>query len=556
MSRGKPGARLGLLAAAALAAAALTLAGCGARFESFPFALAGGTRIDIRETPGMPRDQEGRLAPAAGDSATPVYRLRRAASVARENEAFAVDYTGTLSEARLTIFSDRKKELKSVALPAAGATRIRYLVPLGRGDRIWGFQVSAGPGSSGATSGGWLQLAAAGTSPFIHGFAIEGNVLAVDGSVSVLAASASSVQARISTATRDEMSRGAWQVTIRVEPTAWEGDRELRFTGLGGEVAVFSVSPPLGVDMLEFSRGTIGFLPRDIRATIPVRGLEISRLPQGGAIPADPGMVLAWDRASWRRPDFEVFSWVRLPRVLIFDTASYDVQDALFNRLAFFVEKAGYVGAIPDPESLSHAYNAHDYRAEDLARFFSAAETLGIGLTPEETELRKILVEEGIIRPGDAGYAPGDGAVVSISRSSSPILRDLLITHECFHGVFFSIPGFRDACQAAWQALSDTEKGVWLAFLSSKKYNTGDQYLVTNEFQSYLFQQAREEVKGFQAVTLSRLRSRSAADAGLVSRLRAERPDSFLRSFDALDEALRTAGGPPGGKAIAVRRAR
>ena len=100
------------------------------------------------------------------------------------------------------------------------------------------------------------------------------------------------------------------------------------------------------------------------------------------------------------------------PAVLIFDTASYDVQDGLFKRLAYFVEKAGYRGEIEDPAALAgkHGYNAHDYRAEDLARFFSEAARQGDALTPGEAELEQILLSNDLIRKTAAGFSPGRGS--------------------------------------------------------------------------------------------------------------------------------------------------
>ena len=81
--------------------------------------------------------------------------------------------------------------------------------------------------------------------------------------------------------------------------------------------------------------------------------------------------------------------------------------------------------------------------------------------------------------------------MISISRSSSPILRDLLLTHECFHGAYFSLPAFRDATEKEWASLSSVEQEVWREFLLSRSYNIDDSYLVVNEFQSYLLQQER-----------------------------------------------------------------
>jgi hypothetical protein len=330
------------------------------------------------------------------------------------------------------------------------------------------------------------------------------------------------------------------------------------FTSAEGKTAAFDVGPMHAPPRLDFARGSIGFLPVGIDFTGSLRSVTVSRLPRDAPIPADPGLILSWDRSEWRRPDFEVFSWDRFPRVLIFDTASYDVQDGMFKRLAFYVEKAGHAGAIETPEALSsiHGYNAHDYKADDLARFFSTATDKGIALTPEEGQLLNLLEANGIVTPSGSDFAAGEGSVISFSRSSSAVLRDLLLTHESFHGAFFSLSSFRDATEQEWASLSDVEKEVWLRFLASRGYDTADHYLTVNEFQSYLLQQERKNVPGFQTLTLSRLHASSSRGAALVQRLLASHPDSFIRAFDVLDEALQSAGGPPGGDAASVRLSR
>ena len=90
------------------------------------------------------------------------------------------------------------------------------------------------------------------------------------------------------------------------------------------------------------------------------------------------------------------------------------------------------------------------------------------------------------------------------------------------------------------------EKDVWLDFLSSKAYDANDHYLVVNEFQAYLFQQDRESVEGFQALTISRMKARGGAAASLAERLLSAHPRSFLDAFDALDGKLRAARRPAG----------
>ena len=543
------------LAVALPFAAALMLSGCAARFESFAFSLPGGASVPIRESAPTSRENEGRLEPRAGAKTTPMYTLRRSLTVAADGSAFALAYASELADCTLTLYSDGTTVLRSAALPQSGKAAFRFLVPLARGERLRGFRLSTG------STEGALQLRGAGIQPLIHGFSLKGNEVTLDESVAGISLRPGRLDARISQKMRQSMAWAHWQISLDVAPSAEAAAAEpapgeIAFASPDRAPARYSVDLPAVIAPLAFRPGSLGFVPRDIRAT----GLAVRRclitFPSGpGPIPADPGLILAWDRASWRRPDFELFSWASFPRVLIFDTSDYRVQDRLFKRLAFFVEKAGFAGSIPVWEALAgrHGYNAHDYRAADLARFFTAARAEGVELLTEEQTLQRILLDEGIIAQRGAVFEAGSGAVLSISRSSSAALRELLITHECFHGVYFSLPSFQAACERAWRSLSEVEKRVWRESLTMKGYNTDDPGLLVNEFQSYLFQQPREGVMGFQALTLGRLRARSSEDAALVARFLAERPDSLLASFDGLEADLRAAGGPPGGRAIAVK---
>jgi hypothetical protein len=533
----------------------LILAGCTARFQSFPFVTAAGDRVEIRQSPGRSPEQEAVFAPTAAHLSSPLYTLQHAVNVTGPRQAFGLSYTSSLPDCKLVIFSDRNKVLRSITLPASPGSPIRYLVPLADGDRVWGYQLSA---SGPAAPDQALHLVAAGTGPAVHGFELSAEGLSVDGSVEVLAVGPDGVSARITPATQKEMAQGIWAIKLGLAP-GWQprdAGSSIRFTSADGSEASFSVDQSAAPSEMEFARGSMGFLPQEISSRLPVQELDISFVPADHPIPADPGMILDWDRSTWRSPDFEVFSWDRFPHVLIFDTATYDIQDDLFKRLAYFVEKAGYRGEIENPSALAgrHGYNAHDYRAEDLARFFSEAVQRGIPLTPGEDDLQRILEANDLIRRTAAGFDPGEGAVISISRSSSPVLRRLLLSHESAHGEFFSLPQFRDGVEAVWEALAPVEQAVWKDYLSSKAYDVTDHYLVVNEFQAYLFQQQREDVDGFQSLTLSRMMAGGGQAAVLARRLLAEHPHSFLDSFDALDARLRAAGGPPAGHALAVLR--
>ncbi|QQO11426.1 hypothetical protein JFL75_16940 [Breznakiella homolactica] len=216
------------------------------------------------------------------------------------------------------------------------------------------------------------------------------------------------------------------------------------------------------------------------------------RVFPGEPVIADPGIILYYPESAWRDPRYELFQWDRFPEVIIFDTADYAVQDLLFKRLAFFVEKAGFRGRLaPDSEIAHlHGWNAHDYRAEDLARFFEEARRTGFPLNREERELEQILLERGILLKGrDNGITPGTGAVVSISRQSEGYLRSLFMVHESFHGIFFIKEDFRDFSLDRWERLDPAARRFISAYFDYNRYDTADTYLMMNELMAYCLQQ-------------------------------------------------------------------
>jgi len=212
------------------------------------------------------------------------------------------------------------------------------------------------------------------------------------------------------------------------------------------------------------------------------------------ALPADPQMILNWPQDRWRDSRYELFAWDRFPSVLIMDTRDYAIQSLFFKRLAFFVEKAGFTGVL-QPDSVIgplHGYNAHNYRPESLADFFTAVEQTNFPINEEEQHLRDLLEINGIIRKQDGVWLPGEGGILSISRQASLPLRYLLLAHEAFHGLFFIDSDFR-SFTAALHARQDSRSRDFLetyfAIITSLNYNTNDLYLMQNEFMAYLLQQ-------------------------------------------------------------------
>jgi hypothetical protein len=208
-------------------------------------------------------------------------------------------------------------------------------------------------------------------------------------------------------------------------------------------------------------------------------------------VPADPGIVLSYPQDAWRNERYEVFRWSRFPSILIFDTADYRVQERLFKRLAFFTEKAGYRGRLLSDREMEglHGWNAHDYRAEDLAAFFEAAAQSAFPLSAEERELRAVLLHTGVITQTAAGLQAGQGAVISVSRESSDALRARFMTHEGFHGIFFIDREFRDFSRSRWDVLDLQAKAFLRSYFEYMRYDTAETSLMVNEFMAYCLQQ-------------------------------------------------------------------
>jgi hypothetical protein len=227
--------------------------------------------------------------------------------------------------------------------------------------------------------------------------------------------------------------------------------------------------------------------------------------PFPSPIPLDPALILSYPSSSWRRADYEVFRWDAFPSLLIFDTADYAVQDRLFKRLAFFVEKAGYRGRLAEDWEIAdqHGWNAHDYRAQDLANFFQAARLADFPLLDEERELEALLFDSGVIREEGGRVVPGEGGIISISRESAAYLRSLFMAHEGFHGIFFTDGEFRDFSRRRWEGLSPLARRFILSYFEYQHYDSGDEYLVINEFMAHVLQQPVSRAATYFGETLA-----------------------------------------------------
>jgi hypothetical protein len=176
----------------------------------------------------------------------------------------------------------------------------------------------------------------------------------------------------------------------------------------------------------------------------------------------------------------------------------------MLKRLAFFVEKAGFRGRLsPDSEIAHlHGWNAHNYRAEDLARFYQLARETHFPLLHEERELERILYSTGIIRDTGGKIQPGEGAILSVAREAPEYLRYRFMAHEGFHGLYFNDEDFHTFSRSRWQQFPPAARRFILSYFRFQQYDVADEYLLVNEFMGHILQQPVSQVGRYFGVTL------------------------------------------------------
>lgn len=235
-------------------------------------------------------------------------------------------------------------------------------------------------------------------------------------------------------------------------------------------------------------------------------GLAASAPARGGADPSsDPG-VLALDAEAIvaRRPNS--LALYRTPlnaRVLILDFPDFAAQASAMMRIGLLVEDQ----RAPRDRVLDHGearrlladrgdfdtiYIGHDYRAADLARFFTLAPAAG--LSPEEKQVLRVLIRQRVLRPTRDGFQPIEPAqaVISLAVPSAgnprgEAQRALVLRHERAHGEYFTHAFYRARCHRFWRdVLTEEQRAFLLSRLGEGGYDTGNEDLIVNEMQAYL----------------------------------------------------------------------
>jgi hypothetical protein len=300
-----------------------------------------------------------------------------------------------------------------------------------------------------------------------------------------------------------------------------------------------------------FYTSSIGFIPADITVqqfdtgldmieSIDRKEIVLDGKPSMEPLPADFKQILENDPAQWRYSDWEVYRWESFPGILIIDFQNFNIQSHMLKRLSYFVEKKGYTGKIHSFLRLSGKtdWNAHNYKAKDLAAFFTEAQRSGAILTSAETYLRELLLANGIIEKGDAGYTGGeDKGIVSVSQESASHVRSLLLTHEGYHGLFYAASGLKELVYALWDKLAPEAQEMWVDYLRTAdvwNYDYRNRYLLRNEMLGYMMQQ-KDFAEYFDNMMFPRLLKRIPDKAEHFQ----ETKDTARQAF--LDTALKIA---------------
>jgi len=286
-------------------------------------------------------------------------------------------------------------------------------------------------------------------------------------------------------------------------------------------------------------------------------GLEFNiQYVENEAIATDLETFITWDKEAWRQKEYELFRWDLFPDMLLIDTLSYEIQSAFFKRLAFFTEKKISAGELVDDQFLKplHGWNAHDYRAEDLARFFNKAELDGFSLNEHELLLRELLLESDVLRKTGSRVRPYKGGILSISRESNERLRWLFLTHECYHGLFFSSDEYIARVTEIWNSLAEEEREFWRIFLDMYGYDINDEYLLINEFQAYLMQQNIGLADSYFRGKINWILQLKPYLKRTFDTLLSNHGDTFSRSAEAVENAAYTLTGIRAGDLVLKRK--
>jgi len=185
------------------------------------------------------------------------------------------------------------------------------------------------------------------------------------------------------------------------------------------------------------------------------------------------------------------------PRIFVVLFPDLDSQGAALNRVAALIEKQGLprdrvlddaaldANIRSNGETAATYYYGHNYRGEDLARFFALADRQGIALNPRERWLREQLEQLPTL-----GLGPGDVAFIGVPGLDERVdarMRRAILHHELGHGFFFTHPVFAAHITRVWRyAFTAADRAALTAYLARSGYDPAQEELIVNEAMAYL----------------------------------------------------------------------
>lgn len=281
-------------------------------------------------------------------------------------------------------------------------------------------------------------------------------------------------------------------------------------------------------------------------------------------ITMDPGLIYDFEQSWWRTKDFEVFSWELFPSILIFDFASLERQDVYLKRLAFYMEKANYVGHLVSDRELSkhHGFNAYDFSCDTLASFFTEVSRTSFPLNTEEENLFKLCIENNLIIPDSSNskyvsYKPGIGAIVSFSHESEQYQRFTFITHESFHGIYFLDSEFRSFSDKIYDRVDSVSKNFLQGYFNltpTLNYNINDDFLMRNEFMAYMLQQKTNSVENYYSKNIAERKTIKENLPQTSSHIRMTNASAYVKASTELSNYVNQKYGLEAGRVALIYR--
>ena len=564
MHRSTPAARVRGLFRAAVAAALLAaaLASCSPRgVASFRWKSGDGAALTFSQAEGFPKGKENLLSAAAPSNA---YILAKQARIGADSMlAVEVDVRrGGLSIA-FSVSPGSRESGPEARFAAQPGRTVFYLTPPS-GGAARRLRVAAAP-----LSGDWpdskdtavlAELKSIAVVPAFRGFERMAEGFRVSDGISAERAGSGAtrwiIERPFGAPPRGAKGQAAGAPSLVLR---YAGRSDANLTIEAREKILVRCASARQETILPASvlegQGSLDRLAVTVPAGLSVDAVFAEALPEENASRVDPGVLLLEPPLA-EGQDYLWYRWDLLPDVVMFDFRDYDVQDAYLKRLAFFVEKKGFVGRLaPDAEIAPlHGWNAHDYKTGDLARFYSLAAKSGFPLNDKELRLRDFLVAQGLLAKRGGEYAARNGAIISITRESPTYLRHTFLTHESSHAVYFADAAYRDFCASLWNAMPREEKWYWILYFGWMNYDTTSADLMANELQAYLVQQPPQAAGEYFRTTLpERVMEHHPELKEPYAVYMARFGDEFERKARAVDAWLRAKYGFGAGTTFFVR---